>query len=153
MRAGTRIVSVRTGSVRGGHPYIDILVSPDGRTIHKRPALIDTGFGGFISIPISVAARMGLESHASTRYTLADGRPSDPVPLAYGYACVEGDTLTQGLFAISEHTSTVIGMDFIAHCWKVLILFSSGVIIMNWNDFNAALEQAASREIPPPDRK
>lgn len=146
-------MSVSTGSVRGGHPYIDILVSPDGKTSHKQTALIDTGFSGFISIPVAAASLLGLKAHATTRYTLANGKVSDPVPLAYGYAGVEGDPLVQGLFSISEHASTVIGMDFLMRCGKVLVLSATGVIVMDWKEFNAALEQAASRGSEQPDEK
>jgi hypothetical protein len=115
-------VPVSTGSVRSGHPYIDILVSPDGKTRHKQTALNDSGFGGFILHQFAAASLLGLQAHATTRYTLANGKVSDPVPLAYGYACVERDPLVQGLFSISEHASPVIGMDFQMRCGKVLVL-------------------------------
>ena len=144
---------VRTGSIRSGHPYIDILVSSDGKASQKHTALVDTGFSGFISIPAVAANHLGLEAHATTCYTLANGKVSDPVPLAFGYACVEGDSLVQGLFSISEHTSTVVGMNFLMRCGKVLVISATGVIVMNWDEFNAALDQAASREPRPPEQE
>jgi predicted aspartyl protease len=86
-------VPVRAGSIVNGHPYIEILVSPDGKKSAKQAALVDTGFSGFISVSVESAALMGLRAHATTLYTLANSRVSDPVPLANGYACrqPEGD--------------------------------------------------------------
>jgi predicted aspartyl protease len=115
--------------IRGGHPYhpyIDILVSPDAKATHKHTALIDTGFSGFISLSAAAATKLDLRALATTRYILANGLVSDPIPLAYGYACLEGDSFVQGLFAISEQTSTVIGMNFLTRCGKVLVLSSAG---------------------------
>ena len=82
---------VRVGSLVNGHPYIEILVSPDGKKSAKQTALVDTGFSGFISIPIESAKLMGLKAHATALYTLANGKTTNPVPLAHGYACLESD--------------------------------------------------------------
>jgi len=78
-------VPVRVGSLVNGHPYIEILVSPDGKKSAKQTALVDTGFSGFISIPIESAKLMGLKAHATALYTLANGKTSNPAPLAHGY--------------------------------------------------------------------
>lgn len=100
---------VKVGSLVNGHPYIEILVSPDGKKSAKQTALVDTGFSGFISIPIESAKLMVLKAPAAALYTLANGKTSDAVPLAHGYACLEGDPFVHGLFSISEHASTVTG--------------------------------------------
>ncbi len=131
----------KAGIVVNGHPYIDILISPDGKKSAKQTALVDTGFSGFVSIPAASASLMGLKAHATTLYTLANGRISEPVPLAHGYACLEGDSFVQGLFSISEHTSTVVGMDFLIRCGKVLLVGSVGIMMMNADELKAGLEQ------------
>jgi predicted aspartyl protease len=124
-------VPVRTGSIVNGHPYVEILVSPDGKKSATQTALIDTGFSGFISMPVESAKLMGLNAHATAFYTLANGKVSDPVPLADGYACLEGDPFVPGLFSISENTSVVVGMDFLARCSKVLVIAPNGVLIVD----------------------
>jgi predicted aspartyl protease len=91
-------VPVRAGSIVSGHPYIEILVSPDGKKLVKQTALVDTGFSGFISVPLDSANVMGLKAHATALYTLANGKTSDSVPLAHGYACLEGDRLFKDCF-------------------------------------------------------
>jgi predicted aspartyl protease len=117
------------------------LISPDGKKSAKQTALVDTGFSGFVSIPAASASLMSLKAHATTLYTLANGKTSEPVPLAHGYACLEGDTFVQGLFSISEHTSTVVGMDFLVRCGQVLIVGPAGIVMMNADELKAALEQ------------
>jgi predicted aspartyl protease len=128
-------VPAKVGSILNGHPYIEILVSPDGKKSAIQTALIDTGFSGFISMPAQSAKLMGLQAHATTLYTLADGKTSAPVPLAHGYACFAGDPFVQGLFSISEHASVVAGMDFLARCGKVLIIAPNTVVTVETAEF------------------
>jgi predicted aspartyl protease len=120
-------VPVSVGSIVNGHPYIEILVSPDGKKAAQQTALVDTGFSGFISIPVESAQLMGLWAHATALYTLANGKVSDPVPLANGFASLAGDAFVPGLFSISESASVVLGMDFLVRCGQVLIIAPSGV--------------------------
>jgi predicted aspartyl protease len=134
-------VRPKAGTVINGHPYIDILISPDGKKSAKQTALIDTGFSGFVSIPTASASLMGLKAHATTLYTLANGKTSEPVPLAHGYACLEGDPFVQGLFSISEHTSTVVGMDFLIRCGKVLLVGPAGIVMVNPNELKSMFEE------------
>jgi predicted aspartyl protease len=134
-------VRPKAGTVVSGHPYIDILISPDGKKSAKQTALVDTGFSGFVSIPTASARLMGLKAHATTLYTLANGQTSEPVPLAHGYACLEGDSFVEGLFSISEHTSTVVGMDFLIRCGKVLLVGPAGIVMVNADELKAAFEQ------------
>jgi hypothetical protein len=91
-------VPVKVGSLVNGHPYIEILVSPDGKKSAKQTALVDTGFSGFISIPIESAKLMGLKAHATALNTLANGKTSDAVPLAHGYAPLKEIFLFKGCF-------------------------------------------------------
>lgn len=137
---------VNVGSVIDGHPYIEILVSPDGKTSTKYDALVDTGFSGFVSLPSMAANLLGLRTHATTRYVLANGKTSDPVPLAYGYACLEGDPFVQGLVSISEHSSSTVGVDFLLRCGKVLMLSTKGVVMVNEAEFFAVMHEMADAE-------
>jgi len=52
---------------------------------------------------------------------------SEAVPLADGYACLEGDAFVRGLFSISENAAVVAGMNFLTRCEKVLIIAPNGV--------------------------
>jgi predicted aspartyl protease len=129
--AGTLAVPAKSGSLISGHPHVEILVSSDGKSSKKYVALIDTGYSGFVSLPVIASSLLGLKAHTTARYILANGKISDPVPLAYGHACLEGDKFVEGLIAISENTSTIVGMDFLRRGGKALILASEGVVIIN----------------------
>lgn len=116
----------KTGKIINGHGYVDILVSPDGKAAGtKYSALVDTGFSGFVSLPIVAASLLGLKAHATTQFELANGKLSDPIPLAYAFACLDGDGMVQGLICFSENSSAVIGVDFLQRCGKVLVLGSA----------------------------
>lgn len=126
---------VKAGKIDKGHPYLEIVVSADD----KGPgipcvALIDTGFSGFVSLPLTMAATLGLKPHTTTRYTLANGKQSDPVPLARAFACVDGDTLVAGVISISE-SDVIVGVEFLRTCGKGLMVFSQGVVVVDEKEF------------------
>jgi len=136
-------VSIKSGPIKLGHPYVNVTVSADQKTGQTYEAMIDTGFSGFVSLPIMAASLLGLKAHATAKYTLANGKLSDPVPLAYGFACLEGERYVRGLISISENISTVVGMEFLAKGGKALILGSGGVVIMDEKELLQGLELAA----------
>ena len=120
-----------------------MFISPDGKNGTKFTALIDTGFSEFLSVSIMTGSLLGLKAHTTARYELADGKTSDPFPLAYGYACLEDDPpFVQGLITLSAHTSIVVGVDFLLRCGKAMLLFSKGVIMVSEADVLAALKAA-----------
>lgn len=139
-------MSVNPGKVVSGHPYIEVMVSADGKSGSKFTALVDTGFSGFISVPVMTGSLLGLKAHTTAIYTLANGKPSDPIPLAFGYACLEGDAYVQGLICFGEHTSTIVGVDFLLRCGKVLMLGTKGVVMMDESEFLEIMKRAAELE-------
>ncbi len=54
------------------HPMVEITVSGIEKTA-TLPALIDTGFDGYLSLPLSLALPLGLKLFFHTAVTLADG--------------------------------------------------------------------------------
>ena len=136
----------KSGPIKQGHPYINVRVSADGKLAETYEALIDTGYSGFVSVPVTTASILGLQAHTTARYTLANGRLSDPVPLAYGFASLEGEGYLRGLIAISENTSVVVGMSFFTRSGKALILGSGGVVVMDEKEFVESVRVAARLE-------
>ncbi|HKS80897.1 MAG TPA: hypothetical protein VJR23_05285 [Candidatus Acidoferrales bacterium] len=140
---------VRTGRIERGHPIIDILVSADGKpgTGVTLPALIDTGFSGFVSLPLIASTQLGLKPHTVTRCQLANGTVSDPVPLARAFACIPGDDFVPGLISISEEsTAVMIGVEFLRSCRKGLMVFSNGVVIVDEGEFRNQILRAKEKE-------
>jgi predicted aspartyl protease len=128
------------------------MVSGNGIAGTKLSALVDTGFSGFVSVPIMTGTLLGLEAHTTAIYTLANGKPSDPIPLAYGYACLDGDSYVQGLICFGEHRSTVVGVDFLTRCGKALILFSKGCVMISESDVIAMTKSAKPEQFGPSDK-
>jgi hypothetical protein len=56
---------------------------------------------------------------------------------------LEADPFVHGLFSISEHASTVTGMDFLVRCGKVLVVAPNGIMTMNAAEFESCLKYAA----------
>jgi predicted aspartyl protease len=138
-------VAYKSGKIIDGHGYVDILVSPDGKVPgQKYSALVDTGFSGFISLPIIAATLLGLKAHTTARYQLANGKLSEPVPLAYAFGCLDGDSFVQGLVCLSEYSSAVIGVDFLQRSGKVVFLGSKniGIGMVDEADLLAAVKAA-----------
>jgi predicted aspartyl protease len=130
----------KVGTIKGGHPYIDILVSADGKASAKYTALIDTGYSGFVSIPLMEASALGLKAQTTIQYTLADGKTL-AIPHALGHACVEGDPFVEGLIAFSENASALVGVDFLTRCGHILMMSSKGISLVNEKGLEAAIKE------------
>ena len=134
----------RDGVLRRGHPFVEITVSADGKTAKaKYTALIDTGYSGFVSIPLMAATMLGLRAQTTACYELANGKQSEPIPHALGYACVEGDIYVQGLIAFSGNSSAIVGVDFLTRCGHMLFMSSKGVMLLNEKEVEEAVREAA----------
>ena len=121
----------RFGHLDRGHPYVRIVVSADGINCSAPfVALIDTGFSDFLSLPLIQATQIGLKPHTTTRYVMADGKATNPIPVAAGFACIEGDTLVRGLISISELGSPLVGVAFLQACRKGLMILSGAVLFI-----------------------
>ncbi|MGC1105011.1 MAG: hypothetical protein WA876_00595 [Candidatus Acidiferrales bacterium] len=122
---------------QNGHPYVDIVVSADGADGSGAPfqALIDTGFTGFVSLPIIAASTLKLQPHTTARYELANGKLCEPVPLARAFACVSGDRFVAGVVSISEHARVLVGVEFLRNCGKSLIFSSDSIAVIDDEEF------------------
>lgn len=134
------------GILDKGHPCVEIAVSFDGKpdSGEKFTALIDTGYSGFVSLPIIAASKLGLQPHTTTQYEMANGQLCDPVPLARAYACCVGDAFVAGVVCISEAASVLVGVEFLRTCGKGLIVFSTGIVLVDEREFLADMEAAAN---------
>jgi predicted aspartyl protease len=130
-----------------GHPYVKIVVSADGADGSGMTfeALIDTGFTGFVSLPIIAATSLKLQPHTTATYELANGKSSDPIPLARAFACVSGDKFVAGVVSISEHVRVLVRVEFLRNCGKSLIFSSNSIGIIDDEEFKKYVEQEAAK--------
>lgn len=112
-----------TGSLdKTGSPTLEISifgVNPD--FAQKFDAVIDTGFSGFISMPILKAFPLGLILHGTTTVVLADGS-TRPKLTAIGTAIKENEEQTAVIILDESSNDVLIGMDFLKKFQKVLML-------------------------------
>lgn len=91
--------------------------------------MIDTGFSGFLMLPLVQALPLALTLFGTTQYELADGSMS-PKLLAHGSIDHEGD-ITSGLIALEANANCgpLVGMEFLRQSKKMLLL-GRGVVML-----------------------
>ena len=137
----------RHGFLSGGHPFVKIIVSADGTNRSEPfPALIDTGYSDFVSVSLILATQLGLKPHTTTRYELADGRLTEPVPVALGYAGIEGDKLVGGLISISRANAALVGVKFLQLCRKGLVILGGQVMFLPEDELEALAKARKQKE-------
>ena len=94
----------------------------------KLKALVDTGFTGFLSIPILEAFPIGLLLHGTTSVQLADG--STQVKLTCLGMAHLGDEGQVGLIIIEpQSTQVLVGIDFLRKFKRQLVVDpTSGIV-------------------------
>ncbi len=102
------------GYFKNGHPYFSIMVYGYSPEISVSIiAMLDTGFTGFLYLPLAQCLQSALILASTAPYTLADGNTSYAL-LALGTIVLEKSISTTGLVAISmASTDALIGMEFL----------------------------------------
>jgi len=91
--------------------------------------MIDTGFSGYLMLPLIRAIPLGLKLVGTTQYLLADGSVS-PKLLAHGSVDVGGE-VTTGLIALEANGACLplLGMEFLRRSKKMLFVGRNGVML------------------------
>ena len=108
-------------------------------------AIIDTGFSGFISMPLVQAFPLGLPLHGTTTVTLADGQ--DQVKLLAGAKVSVGNKTKEEFgLVILEETSTdiLIGMDFLRTFKLALFASQSAIGVLDEDALGQMMKDAAA---------
>lgn len=107
------------GCFKNGHPSIQVEVYGFSKSVsHKIDAMIDTGFSGFLMLPMAYAFKLGLILHSISSFVLADGSVS-PSLLCLGTIVIDNAEIV-GLIGISEGNDILIGIDFLRKLKKSL---------------------------------
>ncbi len=88
-------------------PWIEIGIEDHLGQRHRIPALLDTGFNGFLTLPNAWLLDMGLRCSGQARVTLADGRETVS-DLFIANAILDGEMLTTDVEAAD--TDPLAGM-------------------------------------------
>ncbi len=129
---------------KAGHPFVKISVfGLSDQFKQEFEAMIDTGFTGFLMLPITSAFPLALTLYGTTSYTLADGTTS-PKLLAVGTVELQGDRV-RGVIVLESNASSgpLLGMEFLRRFDKVLMVSKAGVVLYDEDDLRKALEATA----------
>lgn len=128
-----------------GNPCLKITLSgafPGAKVEFE--AIIDTGFTGFISIPLIQAFPLGLPLFGTTRLTLADGSTSDRLT-ALGRITLLGQQTKEGVVILEQgSTEILIGMGFIRAFGLALIMTKDDITLFDEEILNELRKQAAA---------
>lgn len=106
---------------QNGHPMIPIEVYGFSKEVtQKFDAMLDTGFSGFLSLPLVYALKVGLILASTASFTLADGS-TDHTLLCFGGIKLNGEEQI-GLISISKGNDVLLGMGFLKKFKKKLNL-------------------------------
>jgi predicted aspartyl protease len=126
-------MGLKTGYLdEAGHPYIKIKVwGLSDKFAQEFEAMIDTGFSGYLSIPLVRAFPLALTLFGTTQYQLADGSMS-PKLLAHGSIDHQGE-VTSGLIALESNSNCgpLVGMEFLRQSKKLLLLGRNQVVLVD----------------------
>ncbi|HLQ27301.1 MAG TPA: hypothetical protein VK138_15665 [Acidiferrobacterales bacterium] len=112
-------------------------------------AIIDTGFTGFISVPLIRAFPIGLPLYGTTNVIFADGSSGSKLT-AVGIIAI-GDRRESGIVILEENVSDVlIGMDFLRTFKASLVMTKDSIVLLehDWLEQITKTEQnTASKQI------
>jgi len=115
-----------------GSPTIEIQVSGPLQQFHTFTAMVDTGFTGFLLLPIVSAFPVGLILHSTMPIQLADGSVQTKLT-CLGQIRFEGQDKIGVVIIEYQNTEVLVGMDFLRRFQKQLIVdpINSTVRIIN----------------------
>ena len=115
-------------------PAVNIKISgnsPDAAL--EVAAIIDTGFTGFISMPLISALPLGLIPKTTTVVILADGTSQTKV-LAEGSASIKDSTQTGFIILEESSNEVLLGMDFLRTFLLMLVVTQEAVLLVDQSE-------------------
>lgn len=132
---------------KSGSPALKISISgPLPNSEQEFDAVIDTGFTGFVSMPLLKAFPLGLLLYGTTEVTLADG--SNAVKLTAKGAVKIGGRMEIGVIILEPSSVDVLlGMDFPTKFERVLFVHrgKQGIMLMAEKEFDALAAERAKQ--------
>ncbi len=92
--------------------------------------IIDTGFTGFLQIPLATAIELALPLEGTTSVTLADGSV-DAKLVATGTAELDGEQQDGSVIVEFGSSDILIGMDFLRRFSRALIVSRTAVLLID----------------------
>jgi len=137
-----------------GHPALRVSVHGIHPELKQEfEVMIDTGFTGFLLMPIMSAFPLGLTLLGTGNYTLADNSSSAKL-LALGSVLVEDEEPVHGVIVLEPNDCTVLlGMDFLRRAKRCLSVSIKGIALTDEDlveqILKSAVQHATSKNAKP----
>ncbi len=92
--------------------------------------MIDTGFTGFLMMPLMSAFPLGLTLYGTSSYTLADGSTSAKL-LGLGTVTVQEESVSGVIVLETNECGLLLGMDFLRRAKRCLAVSVNGVALFD----------------------
>jgi predicted aspartyl protease len=104
-------------------------------------AIVDTGFSGFVSMPLVEAFPLGLPLVGTTGVILADG--SNQTKLVAEAVAKVGERIRTGLVILEEaSTDILVGMDFLRAFEAALLMTRTELALLDESQFQKMMTEA-----------
>lgn len=115
-----------------GNPTLKFTVSADATSPGVEVVgIIDTGFTGFVMLPIQYSLSLGLTPKSTTTLKLADESTCVGV-LADAHISLDSSTSRDGVVTLESKTKEIlIGMDFLRQFGLALAVFSDSISLVD----------------------
>lgn len=136
-----------TGSfAKSGSPVLKITVSGPLTQGMEYEAILDTGFTGFLSMPLIEAIRNGLVLHGTTTVSFADGSSDNYRLTAQGQVKVDNESKIGVVVLEPSSRELLLGMAFLRQFGKVLVVAQNRVLLQDQGASDDALEAGKDAE-------
>lgn len=137
-----------------GHAWLKVKVFGLSAQLGREfEAMIDTGFTGFLTLPLASALPLGLILAASQTSTLANGATADSLVCMGNIDLGNGDLVT-GEILVGGGETPLLGMGFLKESGRMLCIMPEGFLLVDvkWlaETVADALRQAAEPSAKPP---
>ena len=125
-----------------GHPNVKITVHGISADLKQEfEAMIDTGFTGFLMMPLVSAFPLGLTLLGTSSYTLADGSTS-PKLLALGTVGLDGQETSGVIVLETNQCGLLLGMAYLRSAKRTLIVSDNSVTLLDQDFVTKAVAEA-----------
>ena len=127
-----------------GNPCISLSVSGDSGSPLVLEAIIDTGFSGFLMMPVFQALPLGMPPVGTTIASLADGAKI-PTMMVYGKVEFAGRSAMGPVILPNDNVLVLVGLGFLRRFELAMVISSQQIALLDEADMQKLATGSPSR--------